>query len=180
MGSRKVALIGGGGVRSPLVIFGVNESRRHLGVDEMVLYDPDRQRAGLMCRLGEAVIAREGGGLKLRIATDASDAIDGASFVLTAIRVGGIAARAVDEQICISHGYAGQETTGPGGAAMGLRTAAVAIEYARLMERLSPGGWMITPAFRLSASATRHPNFFTASRWRLVRPRRTYTATTSV
>ena len=33
MGSRKVALIGGGGVRSPLVIFGVNESRRHLGGD---------------------------------------------------------------------------------------------------------------------------------------------------
>jgi 6-phospho-beta-glucosidase len=112
-----------------------------------------------MCRLGEAVIAREGGGLKLRIATDASDAIDGASFVLTAIRVGGIAARAVDEQICISHGYAGQETTGPGGAAMGLRTAAVAIEYARLMERLSPGGWMINftnPAGMITQAVSHH------------------------
>ena len=41
MASRKVTLIGGGGVRTPLVIFGVNESREHLGVDEMVLYDPD-------------------------------------------------------------------------------------------------------------------------------------------
>ena len=48
MGNRKVALIGGGGVRTPLVIYGVNESSRHLGVDEMVLYDLDLERAQLI------------------------------------------------------------------------------------------------------------------------------------
>ena len=143
MGNRKVTLIGGGGVRTPLVIYGINESREHLGVDEMVLYDLDAERAHLMCELGRALIEREGGSLRLRVATDLEDAISGASFVLTAIRVGGIQARAIDERISIENGYPGQETTGPGGVAMGLRTASVAIGYARLIERLSPDAWMI-------------------------------------
>jgi 6-phospho-beta-glucosidase len=143
MGNRKVTLIGGGGVRTPLVIYGVNESREHLEVDEMVLYDIDTVRAQGMCELGRALIQREGGSLKVRVATGLEDAISGASFVLTAIRVGGIGARAIDERISIDNGYPGQETTGPGGVAMGLRTASVAIEYARTIERLSPDAWMI-------------------------------------
>ena len=143
MSSRKVTLIGGGGVRTPLVIFGVNESRERLGVDEMVLYDLDRERAQVMCELGQTLIAREGGNLKLRVAEDLEDAIEGAAFVLTAIRVGGIAARAADERISVENGYPGQETTGPGGVAMALRTVPVAIEHARLIERLSPDAWII-------------------------------------
>jgi 6-phospho-beta-glucosidase len=161
MGNRKVTLIGGGGVRTPLVIYGVNESREHLEVDEMVLYDLDAQRAQLMCELGRALIEREGGSLKLRVATDLEDAISGASFVLTAIRVGGIQARAIDERISIENGYSGQETTGPGGVAMGLRTASVAIEYARFIERFSPGAWMINftnPAGLITQAVSHNSN----------------------
>lgn len=161
MGNRKVALIGGGGVRTPLVVFGVNQSSRHLGVDEMVLYDLNEERAHLMCRLGCALIAEEGGTLKLRVASNVEDAIAGASFVLTAVRVGGIAARAIDERISIDHGYPGQETTGPGGVAMGLRTAAVAIEYGRLIARLSPDAWMINftnPAGLITQAVSHHSN----------------------
>jgi 6-phospho-beta-glucosidase len=159
MGNRKVTLIGGGGVRTPLVVFGVNESSRRLGVDEMVLYDLDEGRAKLMCKLGCALIAREGGTLKLRVASNLEDAIAGASFVLTAIRVGGITARAIDERISIDHGYPGQETTGPGGVAMGLRTAAVAIEYGRLIAHLSPDAWMINftnPAGLITQAVSHH------------------------
>jgi len=159
MGNRKVTLIGGGGVRTPLVIYGVNESREHLEVDEMVLYDLDGERAQVMCELGRALIEREGGSLKLRVATEIEDAIAGASFVLTAIRVGGIRARAIDERISIENGYPGQETTGPGGVAMGLRTASVAIEYARLIEKYSPNAWMINftnPAGLITQAVSHH------------------------
>ena len=161
MSNRKVALIGGGGVRTPLVIFGINESAAHLGVGEMVLYDPDRDRAEVICQLGQAIIAREGGTLKLRVASSIEDAITDAAFVLTAIRVGGIKARAMDERISIDHGYPGQETTGPGGVAMGLRTAAVAIEYARMIERLSPQAWMINftnPAGLITQAVSHNTN----------------------
>jgi 6-phospho-beta-glucosidase len=161
MRNRKVTLIGGGGVRTPLVIFGINESAVHLGVDEMVLYDHDQYRARVMCQLGQALIAREGGTLRLRVASTLEDAITDATFVLTAIRVGGIKARAIDERISIENGYPGQETTGPGGVAMGLRTAAVAIEYARLIERLSPNAWMINftnPAGLITQAVSHNSN----------------------
>jgi 6-phospho-beta-glucosidase len=139
----KVALLGGGGVRTPLVIYGVQESARLLGVEEMVLYDPDPDRVAMMARLGQAILAREGSSLRLRTATTPEDAIDGAAFVLSSIRVGGIQSRAADERISIDHGYPGQETTGPGGIAMGLRTVRASIEYARLVEKLSPDAWFI-------------------------------------
>ena len=92
------------------------------------------------------------------MAGDIEDAVDCAAFVLTAIRVGGIAARAADERISIENGYPGQETTGPGGVAMALRTVPVAIEHPRLIERRSPDAWIInfTNPAGLIAQAVSH------------------------
>jgi 6-phospho-beta-glucosidase len=139
----KVACIGGGGVRTPLVIYGINESARQLGVDEVVLYDVDPDRAQMMAALGRAVVEREGGSLLVRETTRLEDAVEGADFVLSSIRVGGITARTHDERAAIQHGYPGQETTGPAGMAMALRTVPVAIEQARLVHRLAPHAWLI-------------------------------------
>src|ERR1700752_4502469 len=95
----KVALIGGGGGRSPLLMYGLNEARKAIGVDELVIYDTDLSRAVLMAKLGEIVVAHNGGDLRIGIVRDLARAVDGASFVLNSIRVGGIAARARDERI---------------------------------------------------------------------------------
>lgn len=155
--NKKVALIGGGGVRTPLLIHGLAQAAAAIGIRQLALYDVDAQRAGLMGKLGEE-IARDSG---MRIATPArlEEAIDGAGFVLSSIRVGGIAARARDERIAIEHGLAGQETTGPGGIAMALRTIPVALEYARLIERYAPGAWLINftnPAGLITQALTSH------------------------
>ncbi|HEX4757762.1 MAG TPA: hypothetical protein VH308_07260 [Terracidiphilus sp.] len=139
----KVACIGGGGVRTPLVVYGINECARPLGVDEVVLYDPDLERARMMAALGRAVVERDGGTLRVREAASLEDAVEGAEFVLSSIRVGGIAARTSDERIAIRHGYPGQETTGPAGMAMAMRTVPVAIEQALLVHRLAPTAWLI-------------------------------------
>jgi 6-phospho-beta-glucosidase len=139
----KVACIGGGGVRTPLVVFGINECARHLGIDEVVLYDPDLERARMMGSLGRAVVQREGGSLRVREAVGLEEAIEGADFVLSSIRVGGIAARAIDERIAIRYGYPGQETTGPAGMAMALRTVPVAVKQARAVARYAPKAWLI-------------------------------------
>jgi 6-phospho-beta-glucosidase len=140
---RKIAFIGGGGVRTPLIVFGVNEAAEQLGAEELVLFDPDRDRVRIMAELGRAIVASEGGGLRVREAASLEDAVDGAAFVMNSIRVGGIKARAHDERTAIIHGYPGQETTGPGGVAMALRTVAVAVEQARVVEKLSPHAWLI-------------------------------------
>jgi 6-phospho-beta-glucosidase len=139
----KVACIGGGSVRTPLVIFGVNECGRRLGIDEIVLFDAAPERAQMMAALGQAVVRREGGSLRVRQTSRIEDAVEGADFVLNSIRVGGIAARASDEGVAIAHGYPGQETTGPAGMAMALRTVPIAVEQARLVSRLAPHGWLI-------------------------------------
>lgn len=58
----------------------------------------------------------------------AEAAIDGAQFVIASLRVGGARQRARDEQIAIAHGIVGQETVGPAGFAMALRTIPAMIE----------------------------------------------------
>lgn len=139
----KIALVGGGGVRTPLLIFGLQEIAAELSAQELVLYDPDGDRVRIMAELGRAITAREGGPLEIRIAHSPEDAIADATFVLNSIRVGGIGSRALDERTAISQGYPGQETTGPGGVAMALRTVPAALQYARLVEKLAPQAWLV-------------------------------------
>lgn len=140
---RKIGFLGGGGVRTPLVIFGVNEAARTLDADEFVLFDSDRERAQRIAQLGREIVRREGGSLRLRVAQTQEDAVDGASFVLNSIRVGGIETRVRDELGAIACGYPGQETTGPAGIAMGQRTIPVAIAQARMVAERAPDAWFI-------------------------------------
>lgn len=159
--SRKIAFLGGGGVRTPLVVFGINESAKRLDAEELVLYDVDRERVEMIARLGREVVRREGGPLRVSIAGTPEEAVDGATFVLNSVRVGGIATRAQDECSSIRCGYPGQETTGPGGIAMGQRTIPVAIEYARMVERIAPRAWIINftnPAGLITQAVMHHSN----------------------
>jgi len=140
---RKIALVGGGGVRTPLVVFGIHEAIKTLDAEEFVLFDPNAERAHVMAELGRALVASEAGSLRIRQAATIEEAVADASFVLNSIRVGGIQARIHDERVSVAHGYPGQETTGPGGVAMALRTVGIAVEQAKLVERLSPKAWIV-------------------------------------
>jgi 6-phospho-beta-glucosidase len=141
--SRKIAFLGGGGVRTPLVVFGINESAKRLDAEELVLYDVDHERVEMIARLGREVVRRDSGSLRVVVARTPEEAVDGATFVLNSVRVGGIATRAHDECAAIRCGYPGQETTGPGGVAMGQRTIPVAIKQARMVERITPSARII-------------------------------------
>jgi 6-phospho-beta-glucosidase len=158
---RKLVLIGGGGVRTPLVTFGVNDAAEALGARELVLWDPDADRLAIMAALGRAIVKAEGGSLIVREASSIEDAVEGAAFVMNSIRVGGITGRAADERTAIDHGYPGQETTGPAGAAMAMRTVPIAIQQARLVEKLSPDGWIVNftnPAGLITQAIADHSN----------------------
>ena len=60
--------------------------------------------------------------------------LQGADFVITQFRVGGLDARAKDESIPLRHGVIGQETTGPGGFFKALRTIPVLLDICKDME----------------------------------------------
>src|SRR4051812_16305526 len=140
---RKVTIIGGGGVRCPLLIHGLAQSQALSGIGEVTLYDLDVERTETIARIGREIVRSLGAKFSIRVAPRLEDAADGAEFVLSSIRVGGMAARARDERLAIGHGLAGQETTGPAGAAMALRTLPVTLAQAKTVERVSPGAWFI-------------------------------------
>lgn len=140
---RKVAIIGGGGVRTPLLIYGLAQSQQFLKTDELTLFDLDDVRTRTVARIGGEIVRRMGAGFQIRGTMRLEEAVEGADFVLSSIRVGGMAARARDERIAIEHGLAGQETTGPAGAAMALRTLPVTLAHAKVIERVAPRAWFI-------------------------------------
>jgi 6-phospho-beta-glucosidase len=69
--------------------------------------------------------------------------VEGAKYVVTQIRVGGMQARINDEKLGLRHGIVGQETTGVGGFACALRTIPRILDVARAMEELAPDGYLI-------------------------------------
>ncbi|MDX2032615.1 MAG: 6-phospho-beta-glucosidase [Blastocatellia bacterium] len=157
----KVTIIGGGGIRTPLVIHGIVEARERLGVREIALYDIDRERVELMAGLGREAARQLGGEVEITTPPSLEDAAAGARFIIHSIRVGGMAARARDERLAIEHGIAGQETTGLGGFAKALRTVPVAIEQARVIERHAPEAWFISftnPAGLMAQALLTHTN----------------------
>ena len=133
----------GSGVRTPFVLRGLATSGADLGLDEVVLHDADPERLELMAALGGHLCAEWGAGFTVRGEPDPRAAIAGARFVFSAIRPGQEAARAVDEDVPLKHGVLGQETTGPGGFAMALRTIPAMLEYARLMEGEAPDALLV-------------------------------------
>ncbi|MGP9707583.1 family 4 glycosyl hydrolase [Brachybacterium sp. AOP24-D1-21] len=145
----KLAILGGGGFRVPLVYEAVATAATGLTVDEVALYDVDSARLRTITAVIEGVGAQltaDGRATtlpRLTATTDLREAVTGADFVFSAIRVGGAEARTVDERVALGLGLLGQETIGPGGLAYALRTIPVALEAARVIADVAPGAWVI-------------------------------------
>jgi 6-phospho-beta-glucosidase len=138
----KMTLLGSG-VRAPFVLHGLVAGQDDLGLDEVVLHDTDPERLELMAALGAHMCDQWGAAFTVRGEPDPEAAIAGAQFVFSAIRPGQEAARAVDEEVPLKHGVLGQETTGPGGFAMALRTIPAMLGYARLIEEVAPDALLV-------------------------------------
>jgi 6-phospho-beta-glucosidase len=133
----KIAIIGGAGVRVPLLAGGL--ARSDLRITRIDLYDVDRPRLAVIGSLAQQMAP----GIRVTNAETAEAAIAGADFVITSIRVGGAPQRAKDEAACIALDAIGQETVGPAGFAMAVRTIPAMVEYGRLVARLAPQAWLI-------------------------------------
>ncbi|RSM46105.1 6-phospho-beta-glucosidase [Amycolatopsis balhimycina DSM 5908] len=136
----KLAILGGGGFRVPLVHGALLTGR---DVTELVLHDVDAGRLAAI----ERVLAEQAAGAddapRVRTTTDLATALSDVDFVFSAIRVGGLRGRQLDEQVASAEGVLGQETAGAGGIAYGLRTVPVAVRLARTIGELAPRAWVI-------------------------------------
>jgi 6-phospho-beta-glucosidase len=137
----KMTLLGSG-VRTPFVLNGL-AARGALGLTEVVLHDTDRDRLELMSALGRYLCAEWGAEFDVRGESDPKAALADARFVFSAIRPGQEEARVVDEELPLKHGVLGQETTGPGGLAMALRTIPAMLDYAHLIEEVASAALLV-------------------------------------
>ncbi|WP_461030300.1 family 4 glycosyl hydrolase, partial [Streptomyces sparsus] len=133
----RLSFLGGGGFRAPLV-YGALAQAPGL-VSEVALHDTDPARLEVI----RSVLEQLPGGPPVRVTTGLDDALRGADFVFSAIRVGGTEGRVGDERTPLAEGVLGQETVGAGGVLYALRTVPVAVEIAERVRAIAPDAWVI-------------------------------------
>jgi 6-phospho-beta-glucosidase len=105
--------------------------------------DINAEKLALIGALCRHLVDRAGSPVSLTTTGDAHHALDGAAYIVTTIRVAEEQGRVYDERIALHHGVLGQETTGPGGFAMAMRSIPAILDYAGLAARLSPQAWLL-------------------------------------
>jgi 6-phospho-beta-glucosidase len=139
----KIAVIGGGSTYTPELINGFLERVSTLPVTELWLMDIDAQRLSIVGGFAQRMVTAKGQPFKVVMTGDQKAAIQGASYVITQLRVGQMPARVADEYLGLRHGLIGQETTGVGGMAKALRTIPVILQVAADMHELADPGALL-------------------------------------
>jgi 6-phospho-beta-glucosidase len=155
----KVAVIGGGSTYTPELVSGLLAFHASLPTSELWLMDIDAERLEIVGGFAKRIVASQGQPFNVFLTDDRRQAIQGANFIITQIRVGGMAARREDEYLGRRHGLIGQETTGVGGMSKALRTIPVILKIAQEVEELSPGAVLANftnPAGLITEAVTRN------------------------
>jgi len=134
----KIAYIGGGSTRGAGTMASFIEQGDNFAGSEIVLIDLDADRLALIRGLADRMARVKGVDLTVSATTDRRAGLDGCDAVLTSYRPGGFEARVLDEKIPLSHGVIGQETQGPGGFFMALRSIKVMQEVLADVEAACP------------------------------------------
>ena len=145
MNGVKIVTIGGGSSYTPELIEGFIKRYDTLPVREIWLVDIEEGKIKLetVGALAKRMVEKAGLPIKIHLTLNRREALEGADFVTTQIRVGQLDARALDEQIPLKYGLLGQETNGAGGMFKAFRTIPVILDIAKDMKELCPDAWFI-------------------------------------
>ncbi|MGL4826917.1 MAG: 6-phospho-beta-glucosidase [Vibrionaceae bacterium] len=160
----KVVTIGGGSSYTPELVDGFIKRYHELPISELWLVDvaEGEEKLNIIFDLCKRMIEKAKVPMRLYKTLDRTQALPGAHFVTTQLRVGQLAARALDEKIPLSHGLLGQETNGAGGLFKGLRTIPVIFDIIEDVKKLCPDAWVINftnPAGMVTEAVHRHTDF---------------------
>jgi len=142
-GIEKIAVIGGGSTYTPELIDGFIQNEDKLRVGEIALYDIDKERLDVVGGMAQRMVRYAEMDTKVTLTTNRPQAVEGAKFVLSSMRVGKMQARILDEKIPLKYNVIGQETTGPGGTFKAFRTIPVTLDIAKDMQKYAPDAWYI-------------------------------------
>ncbi|MCR2044503.1 6-phospho-beta-glucosidase [Anaerosalibacter massiliensis] len=159
----KIAVIGGGSSYTPELIDGFIKRKEELPVKEIYLVDikEGEKKLNIVGNLAKRMVEKAGLNTKVVLTLDRKEAIKDADYVITQFRVGGLKARARDENIPLRYNVLGQETTGAGGFAKALRTIPVIMDICKDIEELSSDAWLINftnPAGLIAETVLRYTN----------------------
>ncbi|TDT51899.1 6-phospho-beta-glucosidase [Fonticella tunisiensis] len=141
----KVVTIGGGSSYTPELVEGFIKRYDSLPLRELWLVDIEegKEKLEIVGNLAKRMVEKAGLPIEIHLTLDRREALKGADFVTTQLRVGLLKARALDESIPLKYGVIGQETNGPGGLFKGLRTIPVILDITKDMAELCPDAWLI-------------------------------------
>lgn len=143
MNKCKITIIGSGSTYTPELINGFIKRRNHLAVDSFYLMDIDKDKNRIVSELVKRMLEEADMNAKVIVSDNLEEAINGANYVLTQVRIGNLDARIQDESIPLKYGLLGQETTGIGGFMKAMRTIPFIMNVCHIMKKLAPHAWLI-------------------------------------
>ena len=155
----KITVIGGGSTYTPELVNGFLARVDSLPLKELWLMDIDRERLEIVGGLARRMVNAKGDPFKVVLSGNQREAVAGAKYIITQLRVGLMPARRGDEYLGLRHGLVGQETTGVGGMAKALRTIPVILSIAKDIREVAPGALLANftnPAGLVTEALTRH------------------------
>ena len=160
----KIVTIGGGSSYTPELMEGFIKRYDEFPLAELWLVDIEegKEKLRIVSELAQRMVEKAGLDIKIYATLDRREALKGADFVTTQIRVGRLPARILDERIPLSHGEIGQETNGAGGMFKGLRTIPVILDIVKDVEELCPNAWIVNfanPAGMITEAVLNYTNF---------------------
>ncbi len=155
----KLAYIGGGSTRGAGTMASFIHQGENFNGSEVVLIDLNEERLQVVQTLSQKMARVRGLDLTFSITTNRREGLQGCDAVLTSYRPGGFEARYLDESVPLKHGVIGQETQGPGGFFMALRTISVMKGIIADMEAVCPNARLFNytnPINIVSEAVTHH------------------------
>ena len=156
----KVTVFGGGSSYTPELIKGFLERTDSFPLTELWLMDILPERLDIVGKFAQRIVEANGSPFKVILTTEQEEAVKGANYVITQLRVGWMQARREDEYLGLRHGLIGQETTGVGGMAKALRTIPIILSIAEDMQKYADPDAMLVnftnPAGLVTEALARH------------------------
>ncbi|MBQ5904455.1 MAG: glycoside hydrolase, partial [Clostridia bacterium] len=133
----KLAVLGGGGVRSPFLAKSIALGAKEIGITETVFMDNNEEKLFTYGKIAKRISEMIDPDLEFSLTSDGREALKDADFVITTIRAEADEGRVFDERTALNEGVLGQETTGAGGFAMALRSIHTLKEYCTLAREVA-------------------------------------------
>ena len=155
----KLAYIGGGSTRAAGTMASFVHQGENFDGSEVVLIDLDEERLSIVQTITQKMARARGLDLTITTTTNRRAGLRDCDAVLTSFRAGGFEARYLDESIPLKYGVIGQETQGPGGFFMALRSIHVTKSIIADMEAVCPNACLFNytnPVNIVSEAVTHH------------------------